>query len=130
MLGSRSLRRLPPDIAVVKAADTREPYNSGLRRRPSLHRSARRRISQLGVDALGVVVGDIVVQQAVQMLLVENDHVIQQLPTGAAHPALCCSILPWTFERGALRLDVKILDRFCDLGGEDRVVVEDQVARS
>jgi hypothetical protein len=122
MLGSRSLRRLPPDIAVVKAADTREPYNSGLRR--------RRRISQLGVDALGVVVGDIVVQQAVQMLLVENDHVIQQLPTGAAHPALCCSILPWTFERGALRLDVKILDRFCDLGGEDRVVVEDQVARS
>ena len=30
MLGSRSLRRLRPDIAVVKAADTREPYNPGL----------------------------------------------------------------------------------------------------
>ncbi len=56
--GAQSLRRLPPEVAVVKTPHTRQADDLGVRRRPSLRGSARRRIPQVRVAALGVVVDD------------------------------------------------------------------------
>ncbi len=78
------LRRVPPNVAVVKTTHTGQSDDMGVRRRPILRRPTRRRVPQLRVDALSVVVDDVVAEQAPQMLLVEHDHVIQQLPEGAA----------------------------------------------
>ncbi len=78
--GGQLLRRLAPDVAVVKTTHTRQAGDSGVRRRPSLSRPTCRCILQLRVNALGVVVGDIVVEQAPQMLLAEHDHVSLRPP--------------------------------------------------
>ena len=59
------------------------------------------------------------------MLLIYDEHVIQQLPAGAANPAHRRSVLPWASIRGPLQFYAKILDRFCKLVGEDRIVVVD-----
>jgi hypothetical protein len=48
----------------VKNTHTLETNDFGVRRRPSLVGPTRRRIPQLGVDALGVVVGDIVLEDS------------------------------------------------------------------
>ncbi len=48
------------------------------------------------------------------MLLVQDDHVIQQLPAGAADPSFGDSVLPWTPKGRSPRLDSKILDRLGD----------------
>ena len=53
------------------------------------------------------------------MLLIYYDHVIQQLPTGTANPALRRAVLPWASIRGPLRFYAKILDRFCHLVGNE-----------
>ncbi len=66
-VGTKLLRYLPPDVAVVKTIHTRQSGDSGVRRRPSLRRPDRRCVPQPGMDALGVVVGDIVAEQAPQI---------------------------------------------------------------
>ena len=88
------------------------------------------RVSQASADALVVVVGDIVPQQAMQMLFIQDDHVIQHLSTHASHPALCGSILPGALKRRTLWFCVEALDRFRDVVGENGVVVVDQILRS
>ena len=108
---------------MVKPADARESYSFRACRGPSFKRTTLRRISNHRVDTFGVVGGDIVVKNATQMVLIEHDHRIDEFAFAGSHPALCRSILPWTLKRGALRFYAKMLDRFCDVVGEDRVVV-------
>ena len=62
------------------------------------------------------------------MILVRNDHVIEQLSADAADPALGRSVPPRASKRRPLRGHLESLDRHCDCGGEDRVVVVDQMA--
>ena len=62
------------------------------------------------------------------MLLIDDDHVIQQLPRGTANPALRRSVLPRTSVSGRLRLQSQMSDCFDDASGEDGVVVVDQEA--
>ena len=89
-----------------------------------------RRVLQASVDALVVVVGDIVPQQAVQVPLIQDNHVIQHLSTRASHPPLCDSILPGTLKGRALWFYTETPDRFRDVVREDRVIVVDQILRS
>ena len=63
------------------------------------------------------------------MLLIYDDHVIQQLPAGAANPALRRSVLPWAPECRSFRRDVERGDRLRYLVRKDRVGLEYQVAR-
>ena len=50
--------------------------------------------------AVLVMVGDVFGKQALQMPLVESNHMVEQLATAASHPALGNTSLPGTFERG------------------------------
>jgi hypothetical protein len=66
------------------------------------------------VDSVFVVVVDVFAQQAMQVPLVHDDHVIQQLPASAADPSLGDSILPWTPKGRSARLDSDIPDLLGD----------------
>ena len=62
---------------MVKATDTRQSGDLGLRRWSMLGASAHRRILQLGVDSVGVVVVDVFAEEVSKMILIQDDHVIQ-----------------------------------------------------
>ena len=74
-----------------------------------------RRVSQASVNALVVVVGNIVPQQAVQVPFIQDDYVIQHLSTHASHPAFGRSVLPGALKRRALRFYAETPDRSCDV---------------
>jgi hypothetical protein len=44
------------------------------------------------------IVADVFVHQAFQMPLIENDHVVEQIPAAGAYPAFRNTVLPWTSE--------------------------------
>jgi len=50
------------------------------------------------VDSIGVVVVDVFAKKASKMVLVYDDHVIQNLSPDAADPSLGNPILPWGVE--------------------------------
>ena len=58
---------------MMKATDAREPYDSCACRGQSFKRTTIRRISKNSVNTFGVVVGDIVVKNATQMILIDDD---------------------------------------------------------
>ena len=60
------------------------------------------------------------------MLVAKHDHVIEELPAYAPDESLGCSVLPWTSECRAFRVDLEALDRTGHRGREDRVVVVNQ----
>jgi hypothetical protein len=60
--------------------------------------------------------------------LAENDHVIEKLSTNRSHKTFRGPILPGTLECRSLGMDSESRDRAGDLGREDRVVVEDEIA--
>ena len=99
---------------MMKATNSGFPDDLGLRRRSMLGGSPDRRISQLSVNSVVVVVVDVFVKTLSKMPLVQDDHVIQQLSPSAADPPLGNPILPWTPKGRSLRLDSKILDRLSD----------------
>jgi hypothetical protein len=99
---------------MMKAADSRLSNDLGIRRRSVLGGSAHRRILQLGVDSVFVVIIDVFAQQVMQVPLVHNDHVIEKLPASTTDPSFGNPILPLTSIGRSLRLDSNILDRLSD----------------
>ncbi len=99
---------------MMKATHSGLPDDLGLRRRSMLGGSPDRRISQLSVNSVGIVVVDVFAKKLSKMPLVQDDHVIQQLSPSAADPPLGNPILPRTPKGLSLRLDSKILDRLSD----------------
>ena len=73
----------------MKATNSGFPDDLGLRRRSMLGGSPDRRISQPSVDSVGVVVVDVLAKKLPKMVLIQDDHVIEQLPASAADPVVC-----------------------------------------
>ncbi len=110
---------------MVKSSHAREADDPGAIGGPRVTGSPGWRVSERGVDALGVVVLDVFPKQASQVVLGDHDDVIEQFPPDAADEALRRPVLPWASERGVPGTDAEGRDRGGDFGGEDRVVVED-----
>jgi hypothetical protein len=66
------------------------------------------------VDTVGVAVVDVFLEKASKVVLMQDDHVIEQFSAYATDPPLGNSILPWASECGSPRLDSKALDRVSD----------------
>jgi hypothetical protein len=111
---------------MVKSSHAREANDAGAIGRPGIGGSPGWRIAERGVDALGVVVIDVLLKQAPQMVFAEHDHVIEKLPPNASDEAFSRPVLPRASERRSPGMDAECLDRGGDFGAEDRVVVEDQ----
>ena len=115
---------------MLEATDAPSSHDLRIGRRPNFNGATLRRISEYSVNTLRVVVTDIVAEESAQVLLIEHNHVIDDFSLARSHPALRRSVLPGTVKRASLRFYIKILDRFCDLAGENRVIVVDQILRS
>jgi hypothetical protein len=64
------------------------------------------------------------------MAFAEDDHVIEKLSSTGSYPPLGDRVLPGAAVRRAHGIDPKAPDRSHHLRGEDRVAVEQEVARS
>jgi hypothetical protein len=49
-----------------------------------------------------VVVADVFIHETHQMSFIQNDCMVEQIPTAVANPALCDAVLPWTSEGSPL----------------------------
>lgn len=107
-------------------ANAGQPDNLGLRRRAVLGGSPDRGISKPGVNSVFVVVVDVFTQQAMQVPLIQDDHVIQHLSARTPDPPFGNSILPWTPKGRSSKLDSNILDRLCDTFRKYRIVIVDE----
>jgi len=58
----------------------------------------RRSLFEREMCAILEIVADVFVHQAFQMPLIENDHVVEQIPAAGAYPAFRNTVLPWTSE--------------------------------
>jgi hypothetical protein len=63
------------------------------------------------VDSIVVVVVDVLAKESPQVPLVDHDHVVKQLATNGADPALRDSVLPRTSMGRPLWVDPEIADR-------------------
>ena len=75
-----------------------------------------------------MVITDVLLQQPSQAPLIENNHVIEQVPPHTANPALRNSVLPGTAECGPNRLAAHRMHGRDDIGAELRVPIKDQKA--
>ncbi len=98
----------------METTNAGQPDNLGFRRRAGLAWPTHGRISQASVDSVGVVVVDVITQQAMQVPLIQDDHVIEKFPASTADPSLGDPILPWAPKGRSLRLDSYVLDRLRD----------------
>src|SRR6266851_9315794 len=80
--------------------------------------------------AVLVMVGDVLGKQALQLPLVESNHMVEQLATAASHPALGNTILPGTFEGGPHGVYLQGSNGCRDLCPVLRIPVMDQKSRS
>jgi hypothetical protein len=78
------------------------------------------------VYSLLVVVLDVLAEKPPQVLLVDHDHVIEQLSPDGPDPALCDPVLPRASIRRSFRLDAEVLDRLGDSIREGPMVVMGQ----
>ncbi len=79
-----------------------------------LHRATLRRIPQLSVDSVGIVVIDVFSKKTPQVLFIEYDYVIEQFSADAADPSFCDPILPRASKGRSQRLDSDLVDHFSD----------------
>ncbi len=99
---------------MMKATDLGNADDSRLRQRPALNGPAIGRISKLRMDSVGVVVVDVLLEEASKVVLVQNDQVIEQLSPGAPNPSLSDPVLPRAPECSSPRLDPELSDCLID----------------
>ena len=73
-----------------------------------------------------VVIADVLIQPLSQMFLIQHDHMIREIPTYTANPALRNSVLPRTSECSPNRLAAHCLHARDNIGTELRVPIKDQ----
>ena len=91
--------------------------------------ASRRCLGQRKMSSVIVIVTDVLIQKAFQVTLIEDDHMVEQIPAAVADPALCNAILPRTSETSTLGLDAEALYSGNDLSAEVRTAIKDQIAR-
>jgi len=87
-----SLRRLRPHVPMVEATYAGQAGDPRSGRRTRLDWSTIGRVPEAGVGPLGVVVGNIVSEQAPEMRFAEDDHVIEKLSSTGSHPPLASAV--------------------------------------
>ena len=123
-----SSRSLSPRVSVVQTSHAGQADHLGSLRGPFLDGTAVGSVADRGVDALGVVVVDVFPEQSSQLVLAHDHHVIEKLSANRSHEAFRGPVLPGTFQCGSVGTDSESRDGAGDVSGEDRVVVEDEVA--
>src|SRR5215472_11680394 len=89
---------------MMQAADAGQPHDLGGAPRPASDHPERRRLLLQGiVNAIVVVILEVISNQPTQMGCVQDDHVVQQFPAATSHPALRHPVLPGTSMRRSIK---------------------------
>lgn len=98
---------------MVQTAESRQGVNL------ASHRSAYRGwptcwriLRESEVRPILMVVANVLGHQPLEVLLIQDDHVVQQVSSTTPHPALRDTVLPRTTEAGPLGLDAVALHSF------------------
>ena len=91
--------------------------------------SCRRLLCQSEMSPIFMVVIDVLVQEALQMALIQHDHVVEQVTAAVADKALRDSVLPWAQQTRSLGLNTEALDRINHILIEVRAAIEYEIAR-
>src|SRR5262245_5626574 len=89
----------------------------------------RRLLLQAIMNAIFVIIVEVISNEPTQMGFVQHDHVVQEFSTTASHPALCHTILPRAAISRANQLAAEAVQLRGDFSPELGVAVEDQVGR-
>ena len=76
-----------------------------------------------------VVVANILVHEPFQMMLIEHDHMVEQVATAVADEALSNAVLPRAFERSANGFHTKDFRSCQDFSAKSGIAVVNQIAR-
>jgi hypothetical protein len=76
-----------------------------------------------------MVVMDVLVHQALQMALIEHNHMVEKLSSAGADETLGYTVLPGAPNRNANRRSTKILDSLKNLALESVLAIEDEILR-
>ena len=90
--------------------------------------TGRRSLCQREMSPVLVVVANVIIHKVFQMLLVQNNHMIEQVSTATADPPFRNAVLPRTSDAGSLGLDNEVLDRADHFFIELRAAIKDQIA--
>ena len=74
-----------------------------------------------------MVIADVFVHEALQMALVEYDHMVEQIPTAVADESFGNTVLPRASEAGSLRLDAEALHGVDDFSIEIGAAIKYQI---
>src|ERR1017187_3916911 len=101
-----------PLVTMVPAAEPWKRYSRATCNRILL------RIATLGCSlrqrkmrSVVVVVTEVLDHQSFQMQFIDDNHMVEQVPTAAADPTFCNTVLPWASEAGPLWLNVEARHR-------------------
>jgi hypothetical protein len=119
-----------PNISMMQPADSGRGKNPAVHRGARFHRtSSGRSFAQRKMRSVFMVVADVLTHETFQMTLIENNHMIEQVPAAVANPAFCNIVLPRTSETGPFRPNTQGLDGTDHLLIEVRGPVENQILR-
>ena len=117
-------------VAMMQTAQSRHGYDlatcTGIL---FCHATGRRFLRQCKMRPVFVIVTDVLIHQAFQMAFIENDHMVEQIASAVANPALGNAILPRTSITCPLGLDAKHLHRIDQFLVELRAAIKDQITR-
>jgi hypothetical protein len=86
--------------------------------------ASRRLLVQPEVGSVVVIIGDVLREEALQMSLIQRDHVVEQVTAAASDPTLGDTILPGTLNRGTDRCHLQRADRRWHFPAVLRIVVQ------
>jgi hypothetical protein len=95
---------------VIKSSQARQPDDLGVRGWLFFDGSPGGRVAESSVDALAVVVLDVLEEEASKVLLGDRDGVVEELATHGSNPALGEAVLPQGAVGRRLRFDSELLD--------------------
>ena len=86
-----------------------------------------RSLCQCEMSAVLVVIANVIIHETFQMLLVQNNHMVEQISAAVANPALGEAVLPWAPKTGPLWLDIETPYRLNHFFVELSTAIKDQV---
>src|SRR6516162_10260993 len=115
-------------ISVMQAADAGHSHDLGAPPRPWFdHPESRRLLLQGIMNAIVVVILEVISKQPTEMGFVQDDHVVQKFPPTTSHPTLRHAVLPGTAISRSDQLSAKVFQHRRHLSVELAVAVEDQI---
>src|ERR1019366_2815377 len=86
--------------------------------------ASRSLLVQPEVGSVVVIIGNVLGEEALQMSLIQRDHVVEQVAAAASDPTLGDPILPGTLNRGTDRCHLQRANRRWHFQSVLRIVVE------